>query len=185
MSSRCRAERERHAAGVDGDPTPSPLLGHVGRRPAPARRVENEVAGVGSHEEAPSGLPSRWSGRRSDFVDKAPVIVSDHRFSDWLNWQTFDMQESFRVRRGCFDGTDACQVGHSLSDRVSTASWAGRIGLPSSYGDRSQRLLSPLSAARLCLQVVGTRKTEHPASGPIIPLSPMSSRRCVPSFKRM
>ena len=45
-------ERERHAAGVDRDPAPAPLLGDVGRRPAAAGRVEDEVAGVGGHEEA-------------------------------------------------------------------------------------------------------------------------------------
>ena len=32
---------QRHAAGVAGDPTPSPLLGHSRRRPAPACRVEH------------------------------------------------------------------------------------------------------------------------------------------------
>ena len=41
---------ERHAAGVYRDPTPSPLLRHIRRRPAPACRVEHQVAGVGGHQ---------------------------------------------------------------------------------------------------------------------------------------
>ena len=45
-------QRQGDAAGVDGDPAPAPLLGDVGRRAAAAGRVEDEVAGVGGHEEA-------------------------------------------------------------------------------------------------------------------------------------
>ncbi len=45
-------QRQRHAAGVAGDPAPSPLLGDIGGRAAAAGRVEHEVAGVGGHEEA-------------------------------------------------------------------------------------------------------------------------------------
>ena len=44
-------EGERHAARVDRDPAPAPLLGHIGRRAAPARRVEDQVAGVGGHQQ--------------------------------------------------------------------------------------------------------------------------------------
>ena len=45
-------KRERHAARVDRDPPPAPLLGDVRRRPAAARRVEHEIAGVGGHQNA-------------------------------------------------------------------------------------------------------------------------------------
>ena len=45
-------ERERDAGGVDGDPPPAPLLGHVRRRPRPARRVQHQIAfiGTGAHD---------------------------------------------------------------------------------------------------------------------------------------
>ncbi len=42
-------QRQRYAAGVDSDPAPTPLFGHIRRRPAPARRVQHQVAGVGGH----------------------------------------------------------------------------------------------------------------------------------------
>jgi hypothetical protein len=45
-------EGERHARGVDGDPAPTPLFGHIGRRAGAAGRVEYEVAWVGGHEDA-------------------------------------------------------------------------------------------------------------------------------------
>ena len=41
-----------HARRVHGDPPPPPLLGHKRRRPAPARRVQHEVAGLGGHQQA-------------------------------------------------------------------------------------------------------------------------------------
>ena len=37
------------AAGVEGDPAPPPLLGHIGGRAAASGGIENEIAGVGSH----------------------------------------------------------------------------------------------------------------------------------------
>ena len=40
------------AAGVRGDPTPPPLLRHIRRGPAPARRVQHQISGVGGHEDA-------------------------------------------------------------------------------------------------------------------------------------
>jgi hypothetical protein len=45
-------EGEGDARGVGGDPAAAPLLGDVGRRPRTASGVEDEVAGVGGHEEA-------------------------------------------------------------------------------------------------------------------------------------
>ena len=45
-------QRQRDAGRVDGDPPPAPLLRDVGRRAAAARRVEDEVAGVGRHQDA-------------------------------------------------------------------------------------------------------------------------------------
>src|SRR5690606_5644394 len=45
-------ERERDAGRVDRDPAPAPLLRDERGRAAPARRVEDEVAGIGGHEEA-------------------------------------------------------------------------------------------------------------------------------------
>ncbi len=46
------SQRERHARGVDGDPAAAPLLGDVGGRAGTAGGVEDEVAGVGGHENA-------------------------------------------------------------------------------------------------------------------------------------
>ena len=45
-------QREGDAGGVDGDPAPAPLLGDVGGGAGAAGGVEDEVAGVGSHEYA-------------------------------------------------------------------------------------------------------------------------------------
>ena len=42
-------KRERDSRGVDRDPPPSPLLGHVSRRARSTRWVENEVTRVGRH----------------------------------------------------------------------------------------------------------------------------------------
>ncbi|MFA4945499.1 MAG: hypothetical protein WC789_12450 [Lentisphaeria bacterium] len=42
-------QRQRHAAGVHGDPAPPPLLRHIRRRPAAAGGIEYEVAGVRGH----------------------------------------------------------------------------------------------------------------------------------------
>ena len=44
-------QRQRHPAGVDGDPAPPPLLGDERRRAAPAGRIEHQVAGVGRHQQ--------------------------------------------------------------------------------------------------------------------------------------
>ena len=46
------------AGGVDGDPTAAPLLGDIGCGAGTAGGIENEVAGVGGHEEA--ALDDRW-----------------------------------------------------------------------------------------------------------------------------
>ncbi len=43
---------EGDARGVDGDPAPAPLLGDIGGGAGAAGGVEDEVAGVGGHEEA-------------------------------------------------------------------------------------------------------------------------------------
>ena len=45
-------QRERHARGVAGDPAPSPLLGHEGRGAAAAGGIEDQIAGIGGHQEA-------------------------------------------------------------------------------------------------------------------------------------
>ena len=41
-----------HAGGVDGDPAPAPLFGDVGGGAGATGGVEDEVAGVGGHEDA-------------------------------------------------------------------------------------------------------------------------------------
>jgi len=38
------------AAGVNGDPAPTPLLRDVSRHPRTAGRIEDEIAGVGGHQ---------------------------------------------------------------------------------------------------------------------------------------
>ena len=43
---------EGDAGGVDGDPAPAPLLGDVGGGAGAAGGVEDEITGVGGHEEA-------------------------------------------------------------------------------------------------------------------------------------
>ena len=50
--SRVRASASATRRRVDGDPPPAPLLRDVGRRAAAAGRVEDEVAGVGGHQDA-------------------------------------------------------------------------------------------------------------------------------------
>ena len=45
-------ESESHAAGVDGDPAPRPLLGHERRGAAAAGGIEHQVARVGGHQQA-------------------------------------------------------------------------------------------------------------------------------------
>jgi hypothetical protein len=45
-------ERQGHAARVDRDPAATPLLGDVGRGARSAGGIEDEVAGVGGHEDA-------------------------------------------------------------------------------------------------------------------------------------
>jgi hypothetical protein len=53
-------EGQRHAARVNRDPPPPPLLGYIRRRPRPARRIEHQVTRVGGHKEtALNGLRSR------------------------------------------------------------------------------------------------------------------------------
>ena len=42
---------EGHARGVEGDPAPAPLLGHVGGGARTAGRVQHQIAGVSGHEE--------------------------------------------------------------------------------------------------------------------------------------
>jgi hypothetical protein len=42
-------ERERHAAGIDGNPAASPLFGDIGGRAAPAGRINDKIARVGGH----------------------------------------------------------------------------------------------------------------------------------------
>ena len=48
-------QREGHAAGVDRDPAPAPLLGDVGGRARSTGRVEDEVTRVSGHQKAPFG----------------------------------------------------------------------------------------------------------------------------------
>ena len=50
---------EGDAGGVDGDPAAAPLLGDVRGGAGAAGGVEDEVAGVGGHEDA--ALNRRWS----------------------------------------------------------------------------------------------------------------------------
>src|SRR5579862_344864 len=45
-------QRERHATGVDRDPSSAPLLGDIGRCAAAACWVDHEIPGIGCHEDA-------------------------------------------------------------------------------------------------------------------------------------
>ncbi|CFP57404.1 Uncharacterised protein [Bordetella pertussis] len=45
-------QRQRDAAGVDGDPAATPLFGDVSGSARAAGGVENQVTGVGGHQEA-------------------------------------------------------------------------------------------------------------------------------------
>ena len=74
-------EGQGDATGVDGDPAPAPLLGDVGGRAAAAGRVEDEVAGVGGHQDA--ALDDFRVGLDDvDLVDRRsrPYCVSSQRF---------------------------------------------------------------------------------------------------------
>jgi hypothetical protein len=46
-------ERESYAASVDSNPAAAPLLRDIGGCATAARRVKDQVAGIGSHEKAP------------------------------------------------------------------------------------------------------------------------------------
>ena len=50
-------ERQGDAGGVDGDPASAPLLGDVGGGAGAAGGIEDEVAGVGDHEDAALNNP--------------------------------------------------------------------------------------------------------------------------------
>ena len=54
-------ERQRDAAGVDGDPAPAPLLGDIGGGAGAAGGIEHKVAGVGGHQNAALNDIARWS----------------------------------------------------------------------------------------------------------------------------
>src|SRR5206468_10983353 len=41
-----------NARSIDRDPASSPLLGHISCRAAPASRIENQIAGIGRHQDA-------------------------------------------------------------------------------------------------------------------------------------
>ena len=77
-------EGDRHARGVAGDPAAAPLLGDVGGRAGAAGGVEDQVAGVGGHEEAArddlrqrlDDVYSRWSRTHSS---PYPPNVRDRR----------------------------------------------------------------------------------------------------------
>ena len=72
-------ERERHAAGVDGDPAPAPLLGDEGGGARAAGWVEDQIAGVGGHEEATFN-DLRRTLNDICFVFREPVIrTSRHK----------------------------------------------------------------------------------------------------------
>ena len=45
-------QRQGYAGGVDGDPAAAPLLGDVGGGAGAAGGVEDEVAGIGGHQDA-------------------------------------------------------------------------------------------------------------------------------------
>ena len=76
---------EGDAGGVDGDPAPAPLLGDVGGGAGAAGGVEDQVAGVGGHEEnartcsgwrvASSALPSFTSRLRVLTCQLEPNLI--------------------------------------------------------------------------------------------------------------
>jgi hypothetical protein len=77
-------ERERDARRVDGDPAAAPLFGDVDGCAAAAGGVEDEVAGVGRHKNAPlNGLA--WclhyvqSVRSEPALDRVSPLGSDRR----------------------------------------------------------------------------------------------------------
>ena len=45
-------EGNRHAGRVAGNPAATPLLGDVGCRAGAARRIEDQIARIGGHEDA-------------------------------------------------------------------------------------------------------------------------------------
>ncbi len=48
---RARAKCQSNAGGVDGDPAAAPLFGDIGGGAGAAGGVEDEVAGIGGHQE--------------------------------------------------------------------------------------------------------------------------------------
>ena len=69
---------EGHAGGVDRDPAAAPLLGHRRRGAGTAGRIENEIAGVGGHEEAAfNDLGTRLYdiGETSPELNRFPTVI--------------------------------------------------------------------------------------------------------------
>ena len=64
-------ERQSHAGSVNGDPAAAPLLGDVGSGAGAAGWVEDEVAGVGGHEDAT--------------LDDSSVVAFEQHKSFWPN----------------------------------------------------------------------------------------------------
>ena len=58
---------QRDPGGVAGDPAPAPLLGHIGRGPRAAGGVEDQIAGVGGHQDAALNDLRSSSERHSSF----------------------------------------------------------------------------------------------------------------------
>ncbi len=73
---RARAKRERDAGSVDGDPAAAPLFGDVGGGAGAAGRIEDEITGIGGHEDAAlDELRTVWTTYIFSSV-KLPVPVS-------------------------------------------------------------------------------------------------------------
>ena len=78
-------QRQRHAGGVAGDPAPAPLLGDEGGGAAAAGGVEDQIAGVGGHEDASLEPPLERSAPHSFSTETADAR---YQFQDAFSFIT-------------------------------------------------------------------------------------------------
>ena len=112
-------QRQRDAAGVDRDPAPAPLLGDIGGGAGAAGGIEDQVAGVGGHQDA--ALDHLGAG-----LDD--VVFSSVKLPVAVSVQMFVIAIDAESRRVPHIAERVC--GDVKPRRLSSTFHAGDIGLP-------------------------------------------------------